>query len=187
MIGRPNAQFRHLGLYVRDLSVMADFYQRILGLAETDRGLTAAGGTILFLSRSASEHHQIVLIEGRTEAMGSGPINQLSFRLDSLDDLLRFYRVIRAEGVRFDKALNHGNAWSLYCFDPEGNRIELYAGSPWHVAQPCAAALDLDEPPATIVARTEAMVQADPTWATREDWSRRQAGTLGISPATDAA
>lgn len=28
---------------------------------------------------------------------------------------------------------NHGNAWSIYFADPEGNRIELYTPSPWYV------------------------------------------------------
>ena len=175
----PNAQFRHIGLYVRDLKPMADFYKRILGLVETDSGLTNQGGRIVFLSRSPREHHQIVLIEGRNDAMGAGFINQLSFRLDSLKDLQRFNEIINNEGVRVDRTMNHGNAWSVYCFDPEGNRIELYAGSPWYVAQPCTEALDLEEPEEVIVAKTEAMVLADPTYVPGEEWARRQAQAVG--------
>ncbi len=184
----PNAQFRHIALYVRDLEPMADFYKRVLGLVVTDSGVTDQGGKIVFLSRSPTEHHQIVLIEGRTDAMGGGHINQLSFRLESLKDLQRFNEIIKAEGVRVDRTMNHGNAWSIYCYDPEGNRIELYAGSPWYVAQPCAEPLDLDEPEDTIVAKTEAMVLANPTYASGEDWARRQAEAVGASvPAGEGA
>lgn len=175
----PNAQFRHLGIYVRDIDVMLAFYQRVLGLVITDSGLTQAGGRIIFLSRSPTEHHQIVLVEGRTDAMGAGLINQMSFKLDSLSDLRRFHEIIKVEGVRVDRAMNHGNAWSIYCFDPEGNRIELYAKSSWYIAQPCAEPLDLDEPEEAILAQTEELVRADPTFVPLEEWLRRQAVAVG--------
>lgn len=168
----PNAQFRHVGIYVRDIEAMAQFYKRLLGLIVTDTGIAPSGGRIMFLSRSTTEHHQLVLVEGRTDAMGTGLINQLSFRLDSLADLRRYNEIIAAEGVRVDRTMNHGNAWSIYCYDPEGNRIELYAGSPWYVAQPCAETLDLDAPEAEIYARTEAMVRNNPTYVSAEDWAR---------------
>ncbi|PVX28597.1 VOC family protein [Sphingomonas pokkalii] len=167
----PNAQFRHVGLYVRDIDTMAGFYSRVLGMAVTDTGVSDRG-RIVFLSRSETEHHQIVLIEGRKEEMGTGLINQLSFRLDSLKDLQTFNDILKREGVRVDRTMNHGNAWSIYCYDPEGNRIELYAGSPWYVAQPCAETLDLDAPEAEIYARTEAMVRNNPTYVSAEDWAR---------------
>ncbi|MDO7833430.1 VOC family protein [Sphingobium sp. HBC34] len=179
----PNAQFRHVGLYVRDIDAMAGFYQRVLGMVVTDSGPTERGGRIMFLSRSPLEHHQLVLVEGRNDAMGVGLINQLSFRLDSLKDLQRFNAIIKAEGVRVDRTMNHGNAWSIYCFDPEDNRIELYAGSPWYIAQPCAEPLDLEEAEETILAKTDALVRADPTFMPKEEWARRQAEAVGITPA----
>lgn len=175
----PNAQFKHVGLYVRDLDAMVAFYRHILGLVITDSGMTDRGGKIVFLSRSPTEHHQLVLVEGRTDLMGEGLINQLSFRLDSLGDLKMFHEIIKAERVRVDRAMNHGNAWSIYCFDPEGNRLELYAGSPWYIAQPCAEPLDLDEAEGVIMAKTEAMVRADPTFVPKEEWDRRQAAAVG--------
>jgi hypothetical protein len=66
---------------------------------------------------------------------------------------------------------NHGNAWSIYFPDPEGNRLELYCAAPWYVGQPFGEPLDLTEPAAVIVAKTEAMVRADPTWRPAADWS----------------
>lgn len=178
----PNAQFRHLGFYVRDLDAMLAFYQRVLGLVVTDSGPTQAGGRIVFLSRSPDEHHQIVLVEGRTDAMGSGLINQMSFKLDTLADLRRFYEIIKAENIRVDRAMNHGNAWSIYCFDPEGNRLELYAKSAWYIAQPCAEPLDLDEPEEVILAQTEELVRGDPTFVPLDEWLRRQAKAVGATP-----
>lgn len=181
----PNAQFKHVGLYVRDLDAVAAFYNRLLGMVVTDTGIGPSGGRIVFLSRSPTEHHQLVLVEGRSDAMGEGLINQLSFRLDSLEDLRTFARIIRDQGVRVDRTMNHGNAWSIYCFDPEGNRLELYTGSPWYIAQPCAEPLDLEEPADVIMAATEAMVRSDPTFMTKEEWGRRQ--TAAVAAGTQQA
>lgn len=111
--------------------------------------------------------------------MGAGLINQLSFRVDSLKDLQCFNQIIKDVGARVDRTMNHGNAWSIYLFDPEGNRIELYAGSPWYIAQPCVEPLDLDEPEEAIIAKTEGMVLANPTYASGEEWACRQARAVG--------
>lgn len=183
-ISPPDAQFRHVGLYVRDLDAMVAFYQRVLGMVVTDQGPTQRGGRIVFLSRSPLEHHQLVLVEGRDDAMGVGLINQLSFRLSSLKDLQTFNEIFKTEGVRVDRTMNHGNAWSIYCYDPEDNRLELYAGSPWYIAQPCAEPLDLDESEEVLMAQTEALVRADPTFMLKADWAKRQAAAVGVDPAT---
>ena len=39
--------------------------------------------------------------------------------------------------------LAEGDAWSVYSADPEGNGLEAYVDSPWHVAQPHGRPLDL--------------------------------------------
>ena len=54
--------------------------------------------------------------------------------------------------------------------DPEGNRVELYCSSPWHVSQPFGEPLDLTEPADVIRAKTEAMVKQDPTCQPMEQW-----------------
>lgn len=171
----PKAQFKHVGIYARDLDAMLRFYTGVMGLVVTDSGPTQAGGKIIFMSASETEHHQFVLVSGRTEAMGNGLINQLSFRLESLADVRRFYQIFKQEGIRIDRAMNHGNAWSIYAFDPEGNRLELYAGSPWYIAQPCAEPLDLDDTEEAIMAQTEALVRNDPTFISADEWRSRQA------------
>ena len=42
--------------------------------------------------------------------------------------------------------VSHGNAWSAYFKDPEGNRIEVFVDSPWYTPQPCRQPLDLTQP-----------------------------------------
>ena len=66
--------------------------------------------------------------------------------------------------------VDHGNAWSLYFKDPEGNPIEMYVDSPFYTAQPCREPLDLTQTPAEILARTEAMCRRRPGFLTRADW-----------------
>ncbi len=168
----PGAQLAHVGLFVRDLDVMVAFYTRVLGLVVTDSGDYYMGGRIAFLSRNADEHHQIVMASGRAEGNPT-TINQLSFRVNSLEDLRRYYISLVAERVREINPRDHGNAWSIYFSDPEDNRIELYTPSPWYVKQPRGEPLDLTEPAEIIRAKTEALIRADPTGCTREAWMEK--------------
>jgi catechol 2,3-dioxygenase len=77
---------------------------------------------------------------------------------------------------------NHGNAWSIYFSDPEGNRVELYCSSPWHVSQPFGEPLDLTESADVIRAKTEALVRQDPTCQPIEAWAAQMRSTLDRRP-----
>ncbi len=156
---------------------MIAFYPRVLGLVVTDSGDYYLGGRIAFLSRNAEEHHQVVMASGRAEGSPS-TINQLSFRVESLEDLRRFHAALVKELVKEMNPRNHGNAWSIYFSDPEHNRIEIYTPSPWYVGQPYGKPLDLVEPVETILAKTEAMIRDDPTHSTRAAWMAQMQARL---------
>ncbi len=51
--------------------------------------------------------------------------------------------------------VSHGNAWSVYFKDPEGNTIEVFCDSPFHVAQPQARPWDLSLSEDELRRRTE--------------------------------
>lgn len=167
----PNAQLVHIGLHCRDLEKMVDFYCRVFGLKVTDSGDYYMGGQIIFLSRDAKEHHQVVLATGRTDDGSLKLINQISFRVDSLEDLIIFYHMLVEEKVKEMKPRNHGNAWSIYFHDPEDNRIEIYTSTPWYVGQPFGQSLDLSSSADTIRAKTAEMVKSDPSHCPIEEWS----------------
>ncbi len=167
----PDAQLTHVGYSVRDMDHMIAFYQRVLGLRLNDRGPYARGGEIAFLSRSREEHHQVVFASGRSADGGKSIINQISFRVPDLKALQRFHEILVAERVANLEPRNHGNAWSIYFSDPEGNRIELYAPSPWHVPQPFGFALDLTASEEDILRRTEALITDHPNRTTRQAWA----------------
>ena len=67
----PAMQLRHVGMYVRDIDVMAAFYREVLGFVETDRGETR-GQRVVFLTRDADSHHQLVMETGRPPGEGPG-------------------------------------------------------------------------------------------------------------------
>lgn len=166
----PNAQLSHLGFVVRDLDTMISFYQRVLGLVLTDRGVYSRGGHIAFMSRNPAEHHQVVFATGRAPEMRT-TINQISFQVDTLEDLRTYYTILLNEKVEGIEPRNHGNTWSIYFLDPEGNRIELYTPTPWHVEQPFGKRFDLKESSDTIRRQTLEMIQYDPTFCPREEWA----------------
>ena len=172
------AAFSHFGFYVKNLEAMRDFYCRILGFVETDKGV-ARGHPISFLSRDPKEHHQIVLVEGRTGSVDEKVINQISLRVGSLGDLRAVYaRVKREPAVTDINPTDHGTAWSLYFRDPEKNRIELFVDSPWYVAQPRVDPLDLDASDDEIRARTKALIETNPTFRPIEQWQAEFATKL---------
>lgn len=170
--------FSHFGFFVRDLAKMHAFYTRVLGFVETDRGV-ARGKPIVFLSRDPNEHHQIVLVEGRTGNADDLVINQISLRVGSLAELKARYQLIKREtGVSDINPTGHGNAWSLYFRDPEGNRIELFVDSPWYVEQPRIDPLDLDDSEESIRAKTYAAIKDHPSFRPYAEWRAEFAANL---------
>src|ERR1043166_3637767 len=71
----------HVGLYVRDVPKMIDFYTRVLGFVVSDG---AEDGRITFLSRNPSDHHQVVLVRGRATNAEVPMVQQVSFNVGTL-------------------------------------------------------------------------------------------------------
>lgn len=129
----------HVGLYVRDLQAMKEFYSDFLGLTVTDRDERR-----VFLSaRPAQEHHEVLLAQN--DEHHTDP-QQLSFPVETLADLREFYAQIVEREYHIDHVNNHGNAFGCYFHDPEGNRVEVY----WHTGldwpQPYGVPVDLSLP-----------------------------------------
>jgi catechol-2,3-dioxygenase len=169
MSEKLNISFSHVGIFVKDLPRMANFFKEVFNFVETDEG-EVRGGDVVFLSRHPNEHHQIVL-----ETAGDAPpsrVQQLSFRLPSLGDLRKMKE--RLEGAKDASRIhqvNHGNAWSVYCYDPEENRIEVFVDTPYYVKQPCISKLDLSLTNEEILRETERAFSDDPTFKLRSEWS----------------
>jgi catechol 2,3-dioxygenase len=173
----PNLMFSHMGLSVRDIAKMEEFYTEVLGFTVTDRG-QAGGMDLVFLSRDPLDHHQIVLATGRPDTLPAntanpqfGPsINQISFKMGSIADLRDIKERLEEGGGSDLFPANHGVAWSIYAHDPEGNNLEFFVDSDWYIRQPFLIPLDLSKSDAEIVETTRALCeesegfQAYPAW-----------------------
>lgn len=142
----------HVGFYVSNFERSLDFYTRVLGLLGSD---VDWGRRFAFLSaHPEEEHHEVFLAEAPDKVASEG-VQQASFRCGSLDDILTFKRVFAEENVRIDQEVTHGNAVSIYFFDPDGYRLEVYWKTPREVHPPFAAPIDLT------VSQDEVMRQVD--------------------------
>lgn len=185
----PHTQLTHLGIFVHDLDRMVEFFVDMFGMVVSDRG-EFQGKHLAFLTGSSGEHHQVVLVKGRTGEPTTRILGQVSFRVESLADLRTFLARSVELGATEQEARNHGNSWSIYFRDPEYNFIEMYVVTPWQVRQPWRVALDLDRPDHEIVAETERLIDADGVTIPLEQWERdterrlagHRAGTDGSSP-----
>lgn len=164
-------QLTHMGINVYDIAAMEAFYTGVLGLAVTDRGVGKTfKAELVFLSSNPASHHQIVLASGRDPGSPSTTINQISFKVANLDELRAMYRRVRDHGVEGLRPLDHGNAWSMYLLDPEGNNVEIYCDSPWYISQPHGEPFDPEASNEELMAATEAVCRNDPNFMTVERW-----------------
>lgn len=177
MSGRPNLTLSHFEINVSDATGMGDFYSRVLGFVVTDRGEGPRG--LVFLSRNPHEHHQIVLNPGEGSAVEDRRMDHISFRVAKLAELRVIYRALAAERDVAADTVSHGNSWSIYFRDPEGNRLEIFTDTPWHVDQPCRFEIDLSLDDRALMESTEARIRTLPGFRQVAEWRRSHASKLG--------
>ena len=181
-MGTIHARLAHVGIYAHNKGLLEQFYSTVLGLMVTDSGAGRGGTELTFLSGSAGNHHQLVLASGRPDTLGFNPINQISFMVDSLADLRVVHRRALDNGATDMRVTSHGNAWSCYFKDPEGNTVEAYLDTPFHVPQPHGEPLDLTKSDAQIMCETEAACRADPGFMMMDAFQTALASRLAGQP-----
>jgi len=145
----------HVGLYCHDLPTMRDFYARVLGLTISDEDLQRG---ICFLSADPeAEHHELALVQTKNRAQKSQYVQQVSFKVKTLDDVRTFYHRLLETGMKIDRTVTHGIACSVYFYDPEDNRVELYYTTPYKVRQPLGEPIDLDRPDEELMAFAQSL------------------------------
>jgi catechol-2,3-dioxygenase len=129
-------QWSHAVLNVRDLENMLKFYTDVLGFTISDRGpLGPNAPEIVFMSNDPEEHHQVAMVSMRDGETQGNPLNHLAFRVESFDDVKSLHDRLAQDDVEI-LPLSHGNTLSIYFNDPEGNGLEVFWDTPWHVQQP---------------------------------------------------
>ena len=112
----------HIGFYVQDLELMKDFYANFIGMT-----LTKVSPTGAFISADPEAcAHEIAMMAGRPSLDGPELIQQISMRVDSLDDLRDFKRRIGEKGYKIDRIVTHASAIGCYFRDPENNPVEVF-------------------------------------------------------------
>ena len=114
----------HVGLFCKNLNVMRNFYENILGMTVTD--YSDEREMVFLSSKPDIEHHEIFLTTGRDVEMHGKIVQQISFHVDSLKDVREFHEEFQANNTPIDSVVTHGNTASVYFRDPEGNRLEIY-------------------------------------------------------------
>lgn len=171
----------HCVLKVHDMDTMIAFYSDTLGFRVADRGPLAPGSDteIVFLSGSSSDHHQIAFMNTRTDEPG-GSLDHNAFRVDSIGDVKSVIaRVEDDERVGSGFPLSHGNAVSVYFSDPEGNGIEVFCDTPWHVQQPQAKSWDPSLSDEEVLAWIEQEFSTEPGFGPMDDYRSAQAAAFG--------
>ena len=169
---RPRLTVGHSTLAARDLEALQRFYCEVLGFEVTNRGPIPNDQEIAFLSQDPSAHHQIAMVGGAS----TGPsdfvmVDHLAFRTASLDDLRVIHANLVDAGITEILTIDHGNAWSLYFNDPEGNGVETYVDTPFHVAQPYAGEWDITATNDEIEQSTRRQLADKPEFQPMSDWA----------------
>lgn len=149
----------HLGIYVRDLERMVAFYRDFMGMQVTKQNWQR--GMVFLSSDPARSDHEIALMRGRAENDDPHLVNQISLRVESLDDVRDFHRRLTAEGYQIDRVVNHGSAIGCYFFDPEGNRTEVFWVTGRPVWVPTSEPVDLSQPDEAILAAVDRVYERE--------------------------
>jgi len=72
----------------------------------------------------------------------------------------------------------HGNAWSCYFQDPEGNTVEAYLDTPFHVPQPHGVPFDLAALDDDILRWTEAHCREDAAFMMMDEYKQKMRSKL---------
>ncbi|GAA1698522.1 hypothetical protein GCM10009680_43420 [Streptomyces yatensis] len=171
------AELGHVGLRCHDVSRQLAFYTEVLGLTVTDHDERLG---IWFLSaRPDTEHHELLLAEGRDAPVGIKLIQQVSFRCARFEDVLGFHRRFREHGVRLDMIVSHGNAVGVYFYDPEDNRCEVYWQTGFVARQPFVEHIDIETDPEELLDAIRVSVERHGATGFTEEsyraWTREQA------------
>ena len=141
----------HVGVFVKDLDTMTQFYCETLGLTESHRN----GDRMVFLSADVEkEDHEVVLVRGRDG--DAKIIQQLSFRVGTIEDVRAFYQTFQQMGVEIQQTVSHGAGASCYFYDPEGNRLEVFADIEVEGGRGYSGPIDLEKSAEELVAQISA-------------------------------
>jgi catechol 2,3-dioxygenase len=113
----------HVVLNVTDVEASAKFYTEALGMEV----MRLREGNAAFLS-FGTQHHDIALFKAPEGAeRGQLGLNHIALQIDGGEmELRQLYGRLVQQGAKVDFTTDHGMTHSVYFFDPDGNRLEIF-------------------------------------------------------------
>jgi catechol 2,3-dioxygenase len=179
----------HVVLKVRDLDEMLAFYSGVLEFDVVDRGpvnlsnrgdLGALDTEIVFLSQDPHNHHQLAMLPIRDDDH-RGPVDHMAFRSGSFASVRELSQKLASLDVVV-RPVSHGNTLSCYFSDPEGNGVEVYAETPFHVDQPQVRPVDLSMSDDDAAAWVQQEFADAPGFRSKEDYVQERLDQLAQRP-----
>jgi len=114
----------HVVLNVKDVETSVKFYTEALGMEV----MRLRENSAAFLS-FGTQHHDIALFKAPEGAeMGTLGLNHIAFQIEGGETELRqLYGRLVQHGAKVDYTTDHGMTHSVYFFDPDGNRLEIFS------------------------------------------------------------
>lgn len=121
-------RLQHAVLNCRDVEASMKFYTENLGMEVVSYNRERKMAFLSF----GTEHHDIALFQFPTDAGILEPnhlgLNHLALEIEGGEDQLKeLYARLKAHEVRIDRTTDHVMSRSVYFFDPDGNRLEIFS------------------------------------------------------------
>jgi catechol 2,3-dioxygenase len=120
-------RLQHAVLNCRDVEASMKFYTESLGMEVVSYNPERKMAFLSF----GTEHHDIALFQFPTDTATLEPnhlgLNHLALEIEGGEDQLKeLYGRLKANNVRIDRLTDHVMSRSVYFFDPDGNRLEIF-------------------------------------------------------------
>ena len=148
----------HVVLGVRDPQKSIKFYTEALGMELVN---VLEDMQMAFLSFGERDHDIAVIKVPDDQPVGSSGLAHTALEIEGGQEQLReLYQRLKSYGAKVEFTADHVLTKSVYFFDPEDNRIELYYTTPYKVRQPLGERIDLDRPDAELLAFAQSFEEA---------------------------
>ena len=117
----------HVVLGVRDPQKSIKFYTEALGM-ETVNVLELDGMKMAFLSFGERDHDIAVIQVPDDQPVGSSGLSHTALEIEGGEEQLKeLYQRLKEYGAKVEFTADHVLTKSVYFFDPDGNRLEIFS------------------------------------------------------------
>lgn len=153
-------RWSHALIPVKSMREMIDFYTKVLDFKVADKATKSGRDHIVFLSHLDEEHHQLAFLSSDQTFESSKKSAHFAFRTTGLSEVKSLYEKLSTDDrIGNVSPVTHGNTWSIYFGDPEGNTLEVFCDTPWAINQPFSDSWEPTDSDDDIHAKTLALIQ----------------------------